>query len=145
MRFLDWLRNESNEEPNSQLSLLGNSQPLPEKHREDRADVVKKFHAQLKDSGGGPRIYRDAVEAETQELFGGSTQQLYRGVGGKEGDRDTLPPCAQHAYMHNELECTQRLKHQGPQQGNQRQRNHKIVNEVRKTSRKNKSLWDWNQ
>ena len=118
---------------------------MPEKHRVDRADVVKDFQAQLKDSGGGPRIYEKAVDAETRELFGGSVQELYEGVGGKKGDRDTLPHSAQKAYMHNEIDCTQQLKRQGRQPGNQRQRDLKIVNEVRETSRKNKSLWDWNQ
>ena len=118
---------------------------MPEKHRVDHADVVKDFRDQLKDSGGGPRIYEKAVDAKTRELFGGSVQELYEGVGGKTGDRNTLPHSAQNAYMHNEIDCTQQLKRQGRQPGNQGRRDRTIVNTVRERSKKNKRLWEWNR
>ena len=118
---------------------------MPEYHRVHRADVLDDFKAQLQKSGGSERIHAKAIEAETRELFGCDTTSLYKGVGGKEGDRDTLPRSAQKAYMHNEIDCTQQLKRQGRQPGTQRQRDHKIVNDVRKASRKNKRLWEWNQ
>ena len=122
MGFIDWFKNNASEETDSHLDLLGGSQPLPEKRRVDRTDVLKDFQAQIKESGGSQRAYPQAIAAETEELFGESIDSLYNGVGGKRGDRDTLPRSAQKAYMHNEIDCTQQLKRQGRQSGNQGER-----------------------
>ena len=47
--------------------------------------------------------------------------------------------------MHNEIDCTQQLKRQGRQPGNQGQRDRSIVHTVRERSKQNKRLWEWNQ
>ncbi len=47
--------------------------------------------------------YPGAAEAETHQLFGCSTDELYKGTGGKKGDRSTLPAPAQEAYAATEV------------------------------------------
>ena len=145
MGFLDWFKSESSEAPDSQLSLLGQSQSLPEKHRVDRAEVLQDFQDEIQKNGGSKRAYPLAIDAETRELFGCTTQELYQGVGGKLNNRDTLPRSAQKAYMHNEIDCTQQLKQRGRPQGSQGQRDRTIVHTVRERSKQNKRLWEWNQ
>ena len=145
MGFANWFKNNASEETDSQLDWLGSSQPLPETHRVDRVDVHHRFKAQIQKSGGSRGLYPRVIETETEELFGCDTDTLYNTVGGKPGNRDTLPPIAQDAYIHNEIDCTQQLKRQGRQPGNQRQRDRTIVNTVRERSKKNKRLWEWNQ
>ena len=145
MGFTDWFKNNASEQPDSQLDLLGNSKPLPPKQRVDRVDVHTDFKAEIMNNGGSDRAITDSIIAETEELFDCDIETLYRETGGTKGKRDTLPRSAQKAYMHNEIDCTQQLKRQGRQPGNQGQRDRTIVNTVRERSQQNKRLWEWNQ
>ena len=145
MGFIDWFKNNASEETDSQLDLLGNSQPLARKQRVDRVDVHEDFKAEIAKNGGSDKAIRKSIAAETQELFGCETHDLYKAVGGKQGKRDTLPRSVQKAYMHNEIDCTQQLKQRGRPQGSQHQRDRTIVHTVRERSKQNKRLWEWNQ
>jgi hypothetical protein len=105
MGFINWWKNEqSTSAPSSsQLDLLEQSQPLaPQPERVDGAIVYKRFTKAIQENGGNAVAHRNAVIAETEELFGCSVRELYQATGGKRGRRDTLPQPAQEAYMVNE-------------------------------------------
>jgi hypothetical protein len=108
MGFLNWLQGEDDSEA-SQLNLDGSSQPLTPHERVDGATVFKDFTKSIKGVGGSNRAISGAVEAETQELFNCSTEDLYKQTGGKKGNRSTLPSEAQKAYMASEIRATHEL------------------------------------
>ncbi|MEO0374166.1 MAG: hypothetical protein AAF329_05950 [Cyanobacteria bacterium P01_A01_bin.17] len=83
--------------------MLGQSQELaPQRERVDGAKVFKRFTRSIKQNGGDQVAYREAIVAETQELFGCEVEAIYRATGGTPNKRHTLPQPVQEAYMVNE-------------------------------------------
>lgn len=148
MGFLNWWKNEAEnqEESASQLDLIGDSQQLaPQRKRVDGATVFKRFTKSIKDNGGGSRSYQRAIGAETEELFDCDVDQLYKGTGGKQGDRSTLPQAAQEAYMVNESLASNELERQQGTIGGETQKevDGKIVESVRQTSKQTRKWLPW--
>jgi hypothetical protein len=105
MGFLSWLK-ENPESNESQLDLLGSSQPLVKRERVDGAIVNKDFRAAIDVKGGSEEVYPRATDAITTELFDMRSKDLYRSVGGKPGRRETLPKEAQKAFIAAEIQAT---------------------------------------
>jgi len=148
MGFLNWWKNEAEnqEESASQLDLIGDSQQLaPQRNRVDGATVYKRFTKSIKDNGGGPRSYQRAVSTETEELFDCNVEQLYKGTGGKQGDRTTLPQAAQEAYMVNESIAANELERQQGSIGGETEKevDGKIIESVRQTSKQTRKWLPW--
>ena len=128
------------------MDLIGDSQQLtPKRRRVDGATVNRRFNKAIKDNGGGSLCYRDAVVAETRELFDCKVEELYRETGGKPRDRSTLPQPAQEAYMVNESLAANELERQIGTIGGESQKevDDKIVASVRQTSKHTRSLLSW--
>lgn len=144
MGFLNWFSNQEPEE--SQIDLFGNSQALTPHERVDGATVKKDFDKAIKDCGGSKQAHANAVEAETRELFGCGTKELYEGTGGKRGDRSSLPADAQKAYIVTETVATNRLNRDrnSIDVGSQSYVDEKIVDTVRDTAKETKGFFPWN-
>ena len=148
MVFLDFWKNEKEtlEEAASQLDLLGRSQELaPQRKRVDGAVVFKRFSEAIDDNGGDKDAYRDAVEAETYELFDCTVRELYQGTGGKRNRRDTLPQPAQEAYMVNESLSANQLECQVGSLGGESQEevNDQITGIVRQQAQQTRKWLPW--
>lgn len=111
----------------------------------DGATVYKRFTKSIKDNGGGPRSYQRAVSTETEELFDCNVEQLYKGTGGKQGDRTTLPQAAQEAYMVNESIAANELERQQGSIGGETEKevDGKIIESVRQTSKQTRKWLPW--
>lgn len=72
-------------------------------------ESLEAFKAAIRAAGGSESAIEGAIEAETQELFGCSIEELYRRTGGILRDRSTLPLMVQLAYIQNEAACVERL------------------------------------
>lgn len=148
MGFLNfWQEEKENyEEQASQLDLSGSSQKLtPKRKRVDGAIVNRRFNKAIKDNGGSGTVYRDAVIAETDELFGCSVAELYKATGGKPSDRSTLPQPAQEAYMVNESLTAHELERMIGTIGGEDQDevNGRIVGLVRQESKTTRKRLPW--
>ena len=148
MGFLSWWKNEaeSQEGTASQLDLSGGSQQLtPKRTRVDGATVNRRFNKAIKDNGGGPQSYRNAVVTETKILFDCQVEELYQETGGKKGDRSTLPAPAQEAYMVNESVAANELERQVGTIGGEDQEevDGQILAVVRETSKQTRKLLSW--
>jgi hypothetical protein len=116
------------------LDLSEHSQKLaPQRERVDSAIVFKRFTKAIQDNGGDNKAYQESIVAETQELFGCTVRELYRGTGAKLNYRNTLPQPVQEAYMVNESLSANALEVQIGTLGGESQEevNEKIVNTVR--------------
>jgi hypothetical protein len=128
------------------LDLLGQSQELaPQRKRTDGVTVFKRFTGSIQRNGGDQRAYRNAILAETRELFDCDVDELYRATGGKPNRRDTLPEAAQEAYMVNESLSANELDRQEGTLGGESQRevNEKIVGVVRQQSKRTRQWLPW--
>lgn len=144
MGFINWWQN-NKEETYSQLSLLGDSQPLTRHERVDSATVNKDFAKAIQQAGGSNRAYPRAVKAETKELFDCGVDELYEATGGRKGDRSTLPKEAQKAYMVSETLSAHRLNHEvsGNNQNSQRQKDDQVVETVKDTATNVRKWLPW--
>lgn len=129
----------------SQLSLLGDSQPLTRHERVDGKTVFNDFTKAVKAAGGSNKAYPQAVRAETQALFDCGVDQLYEETGAKKGHRSTLPKEAQKAYMVSEALSTHQLNQElkGKNQGSQRQKDKRIVDNVQETANTVRKWLPW--
>lgn len=148
MGFLSWWESEKEEveESASQMNLLGRSQDLaPQRRRVDGATVFRRFTGAIQTNGGDRDAFRDAIEAETQELFDCSVRDLYAGVEGKRNRRDTLPTPAQEAYIVNESLSANELERQVGSVGGESQAevNDKITGIVRQQARQTRKWLPW--
>ncbi|MEB3355958.1 MAG: hypothetical protein VKK04_04475 [Synechococcales bacterium] len=126
--------------------MIGESTQLtPQRKRVDGATVNKRFNKAIKDNGGASTVYRDAVDAETDELFDCSVNDLYQATGGKKGHRETLPQAAQEAYIVNESVAANELERQIGSLGGETQEevNSKIGGSVRQTSNQTRKWLPW--
>ncbi|MEP1075181.1 hypothetical protein NDI52_07215 [Leptolyngbya sp. PL-A3] len=144
MGFINWWQN-NQEETDSQLNLLGDSQPLTRHERVDSATVNKDFTKAIKEAGGSDRAYPRAVRAETEQLFGCGVDELYESTGGSKGDRSTLPKEAQKAYMVSETLSAHRLHEEvkGNNHGSQRQKDDRVVETVKDTATHVRNWLPW--
>ena len=144
MGFLQWFESnpQTEESSGNQLSLLGESQNLPERQRVDGATVRKSFTKAIAEKGGNSKAQRDSTEALTEEVMGCSTKALYEGTGGKRKDRSTLPERAQEALMAGEVVAAHDLRGSSVE-GSQVERNGKIVAVVRGAGRKVRQWMPW--
>lgn len=144
MGFLNWFQDNSSES-DSQLNLLGDSQPITPHERVDGTTVYKDFSNAIKDSGGSSKAHGRAVKAETQELFDCGVDELYEATGGRKGDRASLPKEAQKAYMVSETVSTHRLNHdlKGENHGSQKQKDDHVVETVRDTAENVRKWLPW--
>lgn len=135
MGFINWWH-DNKEETSSQLSLLGDSEPLTRHERVDGATVNQDFTRAIDRAGGSHRAYPQAVRAETEELFDCGVDELYQATGGRKGDRSTLPKEAQKAYIVSETLSTHRLDRQVRENNrdSQRQKDDRVVETVRVTA-----------
>lgn len=128
------------------MDLSGNSQALtPKRQRVDGAIVNRRFNKAIKDNGGAENVYRDAVVAETAELFGCTVNELYQATGGTKNNRASLPQPAQEAYMVNEsLTATELERMIGTIGGeDQDEVNDRIVGVVRDEAKKTRWRLPW--
>ncbi len=128
------------------MDLLAQSQELaPPRKRVDGAIVFKRFTKSIKDNGGNDEVYQDAIEAETDELFGCTVRELYQSTGGKRNRRDTLPQPAQEAYMVNESLSANELERMHGTIGGESQEevNAQIVGLVRQQSKRTRKWLPW--
>jgi hypothetical protein len=129
-----------------QTSLLFTPESLPAlRDRSDGASVRRRFSQSIQANGGDSDAQRDATIAETEELFGCSPKDLYRGTGGKQPNRSTLPAPVQEAYMVNEVLSANELdRMEGTLGGDsQAEVNAKIVGVVREQSRQTRRFFPW--
>ena len=148
MAFIPWWKNEKDniEESASQLDLLQPSQELaPPRKRVAGAIVFKRFTKSIQDNGGDDEAYQDAIEAETDELFGCTVRELYQSTGGKRNRRATLPQPAQEAYMVNESISANELERQVGTLGGESQEevNAKIAAVVRQQAKQTRKWLPW--
>lgn len=148
MAFIPWWKSEKDniEESASQLDLLSQSQELaPQRKRVDGAIVFKRFTKAIQENGGNDEAYQDAIQAETDELFGCTVQDLYQSTGGKRNRRDTLPQPAQEAYMVNESLSANELERQIGTIGGESQEevNDKISGIVREQAKQTRKWLPW--
>lgn len=141
MGFLRWLQQQPNN-LDSQLELFGGSQKLTQHERVDGATVYKDFQQSMIDKQVSPEGRRKTVAAETQELFDCTIDELYKGTGGKKGDRSSLPKEAQKAYMVNETIATHRIQ-ESEFSGNQKQRDDQATETVRETAKQTRKWFPW--
>jgi hypothetical protein len=144
MGFLSWWADNKSEESATQLDLLDKSQAItPQRKRVDGATVNQRFNKAIRDCGGGKLAHRDSVIAETQELFDCSVRELYQKVGGKVGDRSTLPVEAQEAYIVSEALAAHDLyaSQESDQSQSQEESDARIVETVRVTARDVRKRW----
>ena len=113
---------------------------MSQRQRLDGAIVNRRFNKAIKQAGGSPKAYPQAVIAETQELFSCDVNALYESTGGKAGDRSTLPVEAQEAYVATEALALHQLN-QAHQQGNATDA--AIVKTVQKTAKSVRKLLPW--
>lgn len=128
------------------MDLLGDSQLLPpQRERVTGAVVFKRFTQTIKDNGGGPQCYRNAVVEETKELFDCSVPELYKMTGGKLRDRSTLPQAAQEAYMVNESLSANELERMHGTIGGETQEevDAQIIGVVREQSKQTRKWLPW--
>jgi len=144
MGFINWWQN-NQEETDSQLSLLGDSQPLTRHERVDSATVNKDFTKAIQEAGGSEKVYRRAIRAETEKLFDCGVDELYEATGGSKGDRSTLPKEAQKAYMVNETLSAHRLNEEvrGNNHGSQNQKDDRVVETVKDTATQVRRWLPW--
>lgn len=148
MGFFDYWRSEApnQEESASQLDLTGQSQELaPQRKRVDGVTVFRRFTQSIKDNGGDQNAYRDAITAETQELFDCRVDELYEGTGAKPNKRHTLPHVVQEAYMVNESLSAHELESQIGTLGGESQKevNDKITGLVKEQAKQTRKWLPW--
>lgn len=142
MGFLNWFqKSEDTTSEDTQLSLIDNSQPL--RGRVDGASIRKEFTKTIRDKGGDKDTHAESTETMTRSLFGCGTDELYKGTGGRKGDRTTLPHDAQAAYMVGETAASHQLK-ATPIAGNKQQKHQQIVDTVEDASNRTKGIFPWN-
>ncbi|NEP61076.1 MAG: hypothetical protein F6K31_29525 [Symploca sp. SIO2G7] len=128
------------------MDLLGDSQLLPpQRERVTGAIVFKRFTKSIKDNGGSPQSYRNAVVEETKELFDCTVNELYQMTGGKIRDLATLPQAAQEAYMVNEsLSANELERLRGTIAGEtQEEIDARIIGAVREQSKQTRKWLPW--
>lgn len=142
MGFLNWFgKQEEETSQESQLELFGSSSALRE--RVDGAIVRKEFSKTVDEKGGTDETQAYATEAMTREIFGCSTEDLYKETKARPGRRQTLPQDAQTAYIVGEVAATHKLK--GTEiGGNQSQKHERIVDTVEQSAREVKGIFPWN-
>ncbi len=145
MGFWDWWENKQDEDSSgSQLDIFGNSQNLSERQRLDGKIVHKDFQNAIKSSGGSQAAYPRAVQTETQELFDCNVKQLYNQLGGREGDRSTLPKDVQKAYAATEIRASYELKATSDSfSRHPEQRDDQIVETVRESAKQTRKWLPW--
>jgi len=142
MGFLSWWQNNNTED--QQLSLTGESHSLARHERVDGAIVNKDFQKSVKNVGGTKATHREAVETETEELFGCGTAKLYQETGGRKGDRSSLPKEAQTAYIANEIRATYELDAASDSYSHDPDERHgQIVEQVKATSKQTRKWLPW--
>lgn len=144
MAFLDWWKDNKEEESASQLDLLESAKELaPQRKRVDGATVYRRFTQKIKDAGGSDRVYAKTVRAETEALFDCNVEQLYKETGGKQGDRSTLPVEAQEAYIVSEALSTHELAAKQIASSPQSQKvvDQQIVQTVKETATEIRDRW----
>ncbi|HAG80307.1 MAG TPA: hypothetical protein DCL61_03835 [Cyanobacteria bacterium UBA12227] len=146
MGFLNWWQNNKPEE-DSQLTIFGDLEELKQHKRVDGATVNNEFKDSIKNAGGSDKAFPRSIEAETQELFNCTTNELYEKTGAKKGKRSTLPIPAQEAYIVNETLSKHRLNHEVAEEnktrGSQRQKDDRIVETVRDTAENVRKWFPW--
>lgn len=144
MGFINWWQN-NKDETDSQLSLLGDSQPLTRSERVDGATVFKDFSQAVQDAGGSSRSYARAVREETKALFDCGVDELYEETGGRKGDRSTLPKEAQKAYLVSETLATHQINQAQPNLVDQSQqmRDDAVVETVKQTATEVRKWLPW--
>lgn len=148
MGFFDFWNSEGSEaeQPESQLSLTGESEKLaPQRKRADGVSVFRRFTQSIQDNGGDQDAHSDAIQAETYAMFDCSVKQLYEGTGAKRGKRETLPHEAQQAYMVNESLSAYELERSIGTIGGESQDevNDKITAVVRETAKTTRKWLPW--
>lgn len=143
MGFLNWFKDNQEEPEESQLDLLGNSQPLTRHERVDGATVRNDFTKEIKNKGGDEKAHRASTVAMTEELFGCKPNDLYDSTGGRRGDRSTLPKEAQKAYIVGETVATHDLRNTEIAGKTQAEKNAEITDTVRQSSQKTRKLFPW--
>ncbi|MEM9949787.1 MAG: hypothetical protein AAF810_27455 [Cyanobacteria bacterium P01_D01_bin.36] len=145
-KFLRFLAGDNQQQPDQQLSLTQDGQPLaPSSQRLNNAVVYRKFSDAISDAGGSELAYPKAVTAETEELFDCKPRQLYKAVGGKVNDRSTLPLEAQAAYQASEIKAWWRLRQGGEAQDLQTQdeKDRYIVETARRAAKETRDDAPW--
>ncbi|NJL55659.1 hypothetical protein HC928_10995 [bacterium] len=143
MGFLNWFKNQDEENvESSQLNLLSdNSQPV--RRRTDGAAVRNDFTNTIKEKQGSGEAIARSTNKMTHNIFGCETEELYEQTGGRKNRRETLPKDAQDAYVVGEVAATHKLK-ATEIKGNQQQRDEQIVDTVDESSKQVKGLFPWN-
>ena len=103
--------------------------------------MFRRFTDTIKANGGDDEAYMQAVVTETNELFGCTVAELYKGTGSKPNRRETLPHEAQQAYMVNETLSAYELERMegtigGEDQDEVNDRINAVVREQSKQTRK---------
>ena len=143
MRFLKWLANNQDEEPqNSQLDLFSGSQDLAKHERVDGSVVNKDLNRTIQKKGGSGRVYAESAEAMTNELFDVGTEELYDATGGTKNRRNTLPKAAQKAFIMGESVADFDLREKEIE-GKPHQKNEQIVDSVKQSGEKVRKLFPW--
>lgn len=119
----------------------GNSSAIRE--RVDGAIVRKEFSKTIKEKGGDDETQAYSTETMTRQIFGCSTEELYKETNARPGRRQTLPQDAQSAYMVGEIAATHKLK-ATEIGGNRSQQHEQIVDTVEQASREVKGIFPWN-
>lgn len=92
MGFIDWFKNNASEQADSQLDLLGSSQPLPEKRRVDRTDILDELNLNRPRRLGFGSLYPALNRLEKKGLVswrwgdevyesGGARRKYYKATG----------------------------------------------------------------
>ena len=145
MGFLQWLKSNSEEPEEEQLSLLEGDQSskIASRRRVDGAIVNQDFRKAIQDKGGDSQAQVDSSVAMSQELFDMNPRQLYHETGGKPYNRSTLPKEAQKAYIVGEIAATHDLNEKEIEARSQRRVNAEITDTVRESGKKARRLFPW--
>jgi hypothetical protein len=141
---LSLLSSDSESEDDVEVSSKGRASKGGSKgDRVDGASVRKDFTKAIQEKGGDGRGQAKATEAMSQGLFGCRTKQVYEVTGGKSGDRSTLPPEVQKAYLVGETVATHAIRDKD-YAGSQEEINDGIAETVEETTFGIARLFPWN-
>ncbi|WP_008318662.1 hypothetical protein [Leptolyngbya sp. PCC 6406] len=156
MGFLSWFEQNKDQAALQQSLDLGIDGELTQAQHDqqvlaERKQVTRQYTGRIKkvveDKGEKSKepAYRMAHAALTEGLFDCTVDDLYNAVGGKRGNRDTLPPIAQNAYLMAETLACEDLDNlsEAELKASKAQRRHRVVRGAAQSGRKAKDLSSW--
>jgi hypothetical protein len=137
MGFLDHWRNQSNDTQGDLFQQEGSG--VIDASEPNRSLVNRRLHGEIKQRGGQNRTHAAVNRLANEHMTGETTEDLYQGLGLKQGDRSKLPTAAKEALMTGDIAAYHQIMEDDAQG------HHPIVNSARQGYQKASRLFPWNK